>query len=289
MNCKRIEQLLPLHVGGDIEDAAACSAIAAHLRACDNCRSLAARLDESRTLLRLHEPPKFDAAFFDEMRGNVMRQIAPAPANVRRALPSPTMFLARLFDRRTLAFAASLALLVAAFATAVHLSRRDSQTDAPTVATSPATTGSGGDAPTATSVARQAPAERSDEASAPFPLERKPGRLEREAATHSSTADSSTAARAAAARAYRNRPARNKAAAGSIPSSATAETANSNPARAPEQRAHEDVASTNLNLEAPPRKTMRIELQTGDPNVRIIWLSTQPGGRHSLDKTTDKR
>jgi hypothetical protein len=75
MNCTRVEKLLPLYVEGDL-DAGRGDEVRQHLDACAPCRALAAGYEESQSWLRSHTPPDFDEAFFTDLRGAVRQKIA---------------------------------------------------------------------------------------------------------------------------------------------------------------------------------------------------------------------
>src|SRR5215207_3219876 len=122
MDCKRAEELMPLDAEGDLAGGRERAALAAHLGGCDTCRRLAAEWAESRDMLRLHQPPEFDAAFFDHVRRNVMREIT-TPTKRAPALPVFAALSAPLPPTRALAYAALLAFVCAALLFALRLSR----------------------------------------------------------------------------------------------------------------------------------------------------------------------
>ncbi|HEX7177650.1 MAG TPA: hypothetical protein VF240_20495 [Pyrinomonadaceae bacterium] len=257
MNCESNERLLALHAGGDLS-AGQASALSAHLRTCEDCRRLAADFAASRELLGTHEPPEFDAAFFDAVRRNVLREIDDAPPP-----PAFARLTALLFGRRALALAACVVFLFAAGALAPYLreghrltgdtpqqvadanGEAQQESDGPSVIDSPAirdikvkTT------PAVKLTASSSPRRTQIVARATHASRAK--RSERVERPPSHVSDRAVAAEIARA-------------AGVAP---TLEEA------AP--------ASEVAVLAAPAeRKMLRIELQTGDPNVRIIWLTPQ--------------
>jgi hypothetical protein len=274
MNCRRVEQLIALHAGGDLagDDE---RAVARHLEGCAGCRRLADGFAQSRALLAAHEPPEFDEAFFDSVRRNVMRGIdddAPKPWPL-------APFFSRLFAPRVLAYAASLALLVAAGALAYRILN-----------------GRGGEGANRQEVVRQA----GEEAAVPAPTvaDGTPREVNapREADSPLVTPVPKAAPPAVVAKSQRR----------SLPAPSRGEQAARGgnrvtpPAPAPVVSGSSEMANLSndptLNAavgelasrggapaEGPDRKMLRIELRTGDPNVRIIWLTPQAEGRPAKD------
>ena len=75
-NCKRVARMLPLQIAGDLEESRERSVLR-HLGTCENCRRLAEDFTESRSLLaEAHRLPDFDSAFYSEIRNSVLDQIA---------------------------------------------------------------------------------------------------------------------------------------------------------------------------------------------------------------------
>jgi Putative zinc-finger len=75
MRCERAEKLIPLYAGGDLpERESAC--LRRHLESCADCRSLAAEFEESRDWLRGFAAPHFDEASMDSLRDSVLRDVA---------------------------------------------------------------------------------------------------------------------------------------------------------------------------------------------------------------------
>ena len=105
MNCRRIEELIPLYIGGDLE-ADKADAVLAHTQACADCRELVAEYEESQNWLRSYTPPAFDDASLNDLKMGVLREI-------NRGRGQVTFFhsLTRLWNRR-LILATSVALLI---------------------------------------------------------------------------------------------------------------------------------------------------------------------------------
>jgi hypothetical protein len=78
MNCRRIEKLIPLFVEGDL-DVAAMNEVSLHLNDCQNCSQLMGEYGESQNWLRTFTPPEFDSAFFVDLKQSVMQEIGRKP------------------------------------------------------------------------------------------------------------------------------------------------------------------------------------------------------------------
>ena len=79
MNCRRMEELIPLYVEGDLDEHSA-SHVRSHLQACVACRARAAEYEASQAWLRAYGPPDFDEAFVDSIRAGVMRELGASEA-----------------------------------------------------------------------------------------------------------------------------------------------------------------------------------------------------------------
>jgi hypothetical protein len=74
MRCARAEKLIPLFVGGDLL-ARETDALRRHLECCAVCRRLATEFEESRDWLRGFDAPQFDDATLDCARDSALRDI----------------------------------------------------------------------------------------------------------------------------------------------------------------------------------------------------------------------
>jgi len=74
MNCTQVEDLLPLYAGRDLNDGREQS-ITAHLQTCARCGAAAKEYGETRQLLQEFAPPAFADDVHDEIRQRVWRQI----------------------------------------------------------------------------------------------------------------------------------------------------------------------------------------------------------------------
>ena len=107
MNCRRIEQLLPLYVEGDLKSSLTIQ-IASHLELCGRCNWLADEFKESQSWLRSHEAPVFDDAFVGDLKRSVLARVAEPGA--RASLFSS--WITNWNRRQLLALAATLLLVV---------------------------------------------------------------------------------------------------------------------------------------------------------------------------------
>jgi hypothetical protein len=106
MNCKQIQELLPLYVGRDLEEKRT-RLIATHLESCKECAGSAAEYEETYRLLQGFAPPTFSEATFDGIRRQVWREIEREEAT--QSLPQ---LIAGLFRPR-LSWAVATAVLAA--------------------------------------------------------------------------------------------------------------------------------------------------------------------------------
>lgn len=124
MNCAKIEKLLPLYTAGDLTGREM-ESVGAHLSSCDFCRNLSAEFAASRERLRNFPVPEFGSDFYAGIRGAVMKEISRSP---RPARPSIFQALFALFPRHS-ALATSLATLalvgLLSFALYLSLAKRE--------------------------------------------------------------------------------------------------------------------------------------------------------------------
>jgi putative zinc finger protein len=114
MDCRRIEQLLPLYVESDLEPDTA-RVVTSHLKMCERCGALCRQYEQSQQWLHSHATPEFDGAFFDDLRRGVIGEI-----ERQKARPAYFQLLINPLSRNWAAQAAAL-LLVIMSAVAVYL------------------------------------------------------------------------------------------------------------------------------------------------------------------------
>jgi hypothetical protein len=101
MNCKKVVQLIPLFVGEDLETAEM-QCVTAHLATCNLCSDAVKKFQASQSMLHSFAAPEFDEAVFAQMRSSVLNEIA---------RPQIENFSTSFWNRKT-AFAASLAMII---------------------------------------------------------------------------------------------------------------------------------------------------------------------------------
>jgi hypothetical protein len=244
MTCGRAQKWMPLYAAGDLAGWRG-RRVAAHVGGCDSCRRLAAEFAATREWARAaSEPPEFGAEFYEGLRQSVLEEIRRdrRPAGSRR---SPLFAAA---GGRRLAYAASFALALVACALAIHFHLRRAA-DAPQspVASLPTDV---------REVATPAPVPKSREhepqpTTTPRDIERRKPRPRLQQG-------------AGSLRKALNFPrhARREAAGRELTAGAT-----------PEREPRRSAAGTVMPSKS--GEIARIEIQTADPNIRIIWLTPQ--------------
>ncbi|HYG10234.1 MAG TPA: zf-HC2 domain-containing protein [Pyrinomonadaceae bacterium] len=264
MHCTSIERFLQTYIDGEL-DAATAARAEAHLQSCANCTRLVSEYRDMQQWMRLYTPPDFGEDFFAGINRNVLNKIRQDEAR-----PGFAHMVAGFFSQTAWA-AASIALLVLASAVLLSLyvnnSRApqaqqaaeaprptvadDIQTAAPTVAAAQPPSEAGGAKPLVASTQQR-------EAS----LQER--RLEAGRIAFNRKASLRNVAGARASSVGRPAATLHVAARGSVeelPLPAPTE-ARTNPPEAAETTSETSPAS-------------RIEMQTSDPSVRIIWLVSQ--------------
>jgi Putative zinc-finger len=252
IDCTRAARLLPLYVGGDIEETAA-QALTQHLHDCPQCRARAADYAASHAWLHAGAQPEFADDFYDGIRAAVLRRIK----DERRPIgPQPVPFFAPLFNQRARYVAASVALLLLVGALAWHaFSGRTNEPGQPALAN-------------ANSDSVQPPRV----VASPRPL-RGPSPEQRQTPPNtplrkrqSTRTDMTTAALP------RVRNGQDKQSVSPPPRNVVPVPPADGGQFVAVNQAHEAAA----NAAAANVAATRIELQTADPNIRIIWLAQQP-------------
>lgn len=108
MNCKRIEELIPLYAGGDI-DSRLTAEVQSHLQRCDGCSGSATEYETSRAWLNA-ATPELDEALLADVKRGVMRELR-EPGSRPGLFESISAALARVVLRPAVA----VALLMAVF------------------------------------------------------------------------------------------------------------------------------------------------------------------------------
>jgi hypothetical protein len=114
MNCKQIEKLLPLYVGHDL-DARSEGLVTAHVESCAACSAATGEYRQTRELLQEFTPPAFSEDVYAGIRQNVWRQIESESTTV-----SMSELIAGWFRPRVI-WAAASALLFAVLVLGIFL------------------------------------------------------------------------------------------------------------------------------------------------------------------------
>ena len=264
MRCTRVEKFLPLYVAGDLAGRRAERHVARHLSACERCRALSEEYDANRDFVRDAAetlPPDFDGAFYAEIRRSVLDEIT--RERTRLAPPPTRVGFASLLNAR-FAYAAMLALIVAAVAALSLHSYVGRKSEIASVNDEHRGTPAATPVSKITTTSRDArsvdPGEKNlaETVNAGSRQLAKPPSLKRHinnANAQNATGRSLNLANSAPVHARRNPLAP--------------------PVAAPGERKEEIATSSNGVTNAAP-EVSRIEIQTSDPNIRIIWLSPKP-------------
>ena len=259
MNCKDVQELLPLYVGRDLEERRA-KLVKAHVQSCVECAGWADEYRETHQLLQQFAPPPFSEAVYAGIRQRVFREI-----EREAAAPGLSRLLESLFrPRLRWALATALLLAVSLFALYFIASRnanlmndRQQLADRSKVA-----------APTSTSM---------KENKGPSSVSVSIGRNARAGATIAGSVNRMPQAQ---------RRKRSGVVADRTRSLAMT-TPESRPMTAQTVPASNDLAEPDAVPTRDPatsEKTLRVEMQTRDPNIRIIWFAPQPTKQDSPGK-----
>ena len=249
MNCKQVEELMPLHVGRDLDEKHA-TLITEHLQRCVGCARVADEYRESLQLTEQFAPPVFNESVYAGIRQRVLREI-----ETEAFPPAWSQTIAGLFrPRLTWAIASVLLIVVSLFAFYFIVnSGNDKQlAGKPPTEVQPGTeeSNSGPDAETR---------RRGDaETGVNFPPAVNPSGKEQKLAgvTHPPRKRSrNTLANAVAAK--------------SPDAMSTTNNISPQPGNRPEPTLFPPRDSAALV------KTLRMEIQTKDPKIRIIWFVPQ--------------
>jgi hypothetical protein len=130
MNCNQIEELLALYAGHDLDERRE-QQVATHLQTCTACTVASADYREARELLRGLTPPAVSDDVYSEIRNNVWRRI--------EAESSPSLFqsMAVWFRPQFVWATAAAALLITVSALGIYLVAKRSSIQPEAVVTKP--------------------------------------------------------------------------------------------------------------------------------------------------------
>lgn len=117
MNCRRIEELIPLYVESDLDESQS-QAVSLHLASCEACGLLLTEYRDSQQWMRSQATPEFDDDFFDDMRRGVLRSLEEKPqVNWVHRIAE------RFRLRPVMAVAAALLILIGGLALYIYLGK----------------------------------------------------------------------------------------------------------------------------------------------------------------------
>jgi hypothetical protein len=233
MNCKQIEELLPLYAGHDLAQRRE-QLVIAHLQSCTACSFAAAVYRDARELMRDFAPPVFGDEVYAEIRKNVWQRIEIKP-------PPPSIFesIAVWFQPRFVWTASAAALLITISVGGLYFIVKESTVRPVNVVNVPRTfTGEVGPPPETPGGVPLTPGEGSPKQRQAPKRQRKPDRI-------------------------------------AAPDRANALVAYSPDAQVTTVHPSAPIIGTD-NLDLAPRgseKALRMEIQTRNPNIRIIWFA----------------
>jgi len=231
MNCKQIDELLPLYAGRDLDEKRA-RLVSEHIQICSTCARVAGEYRDAVELAQHFAPPVFSDNVYASVRRQVMQQIEDEPAPPLL----PQMFVS--WFRPRIAWAAASALIIAFGFFALYLVVNRTADVQPVANIHPAVN------PEQTPELMAAP-RTTEPVRPPSPL--KPGD-EKRRRIHS----------------FVNR---SPHVAANAPNSSRAASIS------PKLRGPEDTNILPAVDAIPEKPPLRVEIQTKDPNIRIIWFS----------------
>lgn len=272
MNCKHVQELLPLYVGRDLEEKHM-KLVTAHVECCAECAGSADEFRRTQQLLHLFAPPTFSEAVYSGIRQRVLREIG--TESTAQTVPQLVASLFR--PRPRWAVVTALLLAVSVFAFYFIASRKTDRQLAggkPTVET---TQDQQTSSPSAANESAAAPSPSSKENYGPSPLSTGENSGGRSIAVSVNPAVQSQRRRSSGAVADRtgsggvNTP--------DAPSMAASASQLDNNLAKPDTSSARDPLT--------PEKTLRVEMQTKDRNIRIIWFSHQPTKQDFPNKSSE--
>jgi hypothetical protein len=255
MLCTHAEKLIPLLAGDDLP-AREADALRRHLKSCSNCRRLAAEFEESRDWLRGFAAPQFDDVELNDMRDSVLRDIG--------RIENRSQWLQWIVPGLNLRFAlaTSLALLLLGGLIGLMINRRQPPRHDPESNKVELSPGKAPDdrANNDGQIVRSKTVRRKFGRKPIKPGPNESPQIEAEMVEPDLTAQNMETAMSDTDPSAVPDPA-------ITDPGANRDTPATDPAAAP------DPATTDSDAD---RDTLRIEIQTADPNIRIIWFAPKP-------------
>lgn len=235
MKCEHSEQLIPLFVGGDLEPPEA-ESLRQHLETCAACQQLHQEFETSQTWLSEFAAPDFDASIYADLSASVIRKI-----EQQEKRGSWFQWLLPKWNPRLMLVtsAATLAIVTALMAITYYHQQSQVTTNNKNLATD----------------GRQTSPEKSP---SPTPEDSTVVRLQKVPASSAKST---------------RHPVKPSVTEVALPP----EAIQNDPFAAPLEDPAPDTTNTEIaaTIEPEQPKMMRIEFQTSDPNIRIIWFAPQ--------------
>ncbi len=261
LNCKRAARMISLFVAGDLVGAPE-REVARHLAACDGCRRLAEEFSESRGLLnQACTPPEFGAEFYSGIRCAVLGEIASD-----QILSKPS-----LFRLRWLYATAFAAVVIVSGLALQHFVNTRRETPPDSALAHPLTV---------------QPTSRSTEVPSPRKKHELTGKLSAQANNVLAFADPYGRSRHFARMSKPDVTTQAARDSGTQIEPAMQSSTRVGP-NAVESVSLAGGPSSSSSGRASASEISRIEIQTADPNIRIIWLGTRES-RESEETNHDK-
>lgn len=246
MKCKQVEELLPLYAGRDLDERSE-QRVSAHVETCAKCAGAAAEYRESRQLLQEFAPPAFSDNVYAGIRQGVWREI-----ETESKVQPLSEIIAGWFRPRFVWAAASVVLIAITALGVYFIANRSTQPQ-----------------PLAGNPPKVSPSPENKQ------LAEQPGSDKLAAAPSTPGKRRILEQRQANDRQHRRRLDRNWA----------LDRANTLAVNSPDAKVKKvETPATVGVVTAESEKTLRMEIQTKNPNIRIIWFSqreSKPISPHS--------
>jgi hypothetical protein len=233
MNCNQIEKLLPLYAGHDLDERRE-RAVATHLQTCTACAVAVAEYREAREFVRGLTPPAVSDDVYSEIRNSVWRRIE------AESRPSLVQSMAVWFRPQFVWATAVAAVLITVSIIGIYLVAKRSTTRPEVIANKPK------------EVIQQEHPPNDRQASGPNPREENPRQRQVDMPKRQGKPDHIRA------------PDRANSGAAYPPGTEVVRTQASSPIIG---RDDSDFATSDSE------KSLRVEIQTKNPNIRIIWFA----------------
>jgi anti-sigma factor RsiW len=245
MNCEQIQDLLPLYVGSDLEESRA-RLVTAHVQTCEGCADAAREYRETRQLLQKSVPPAFTESFYAEMRQSVWQNLE--KKSTGRAFSGS---IADLFRPR-LAWAVATAVLIAVAVVGIYVMSRRSEAPQPFASHQPPASTTPNEQPHTSAPHDKSSASLLASSGSNSPRPGIPSTQPRQ----------------------RRKTISDRVNVATVPAVAAVSTATISAPEVGDSSAH------NRGVSDDSRVPLRVEIQTKNPNIRIIWFA--PGDTKQL-------